>query len=780
MNKHDFYKELMSEYSFDAEKIRTNAKNGKYAKQKISPFTIGITAAVAAVTVTCGTLAMTTLDDRNGVDLVGNNPSLSALSYSERVQNAIEMQNNARNSDEITDIMVTFISPLAPRQAENIIAAHTDGNVPVKAVYLADGSKISGSAEVAAVFNGSSAISAMCIECKGSVMALLQSDPDVCLVEPLSETDLNTATPINPDDVDTLEIALPDSTAPENVEQSVAVPPVNDAPVVVPAPEETTDAVSVPTEEADTTEVIDIVETLEPIETTEATSETDATIEVPTETVQSPEIVETIESIENNNTKETAEAIVPVVPIETVDPVAVDMLPDGVVLPTTPESFSYETAYLDADSAYFISNNTFFVRSDYGFAIYSYFGEKEQLIEKIECSNPKVQWIAENGDKLIVSASADEDAGRNKLWLVNASAQSIVDLHIDDIVMDGSLADVGYNAEYRTLTAVIKEYGTYYTYVMALNNDNSLAFSTSCFTTTAKTGLLGYNAGTVYLAVSDGSLSQIYAVDANNGSSRIIKTFSDNPKFSKNLAFTHGIVAPSDSAVTGSVLLFDPATESFIDTGYFDNNVVFGASKHSFGLNGYYYTIANGELTPAGGINSIAAVDYKKSLSASYAAYADKGYVTITESIYSNTNKQAVLDFGHITSSGDAVFRDALNGAIGANNALALSLCRESGMYKPELLTKTLRVYYSENALAQLKTLCNIADYGTLSYTSGGLNAISAASTELVISTVSDTSASGTMYVKAGSFGGKTAYRSVNVSFVYENGSWKLDTIIGK
>ena len=45
MNKNEFYKQLMSEYSFDADKIRENAKRGKNARQKLQPMYIGMTAA---------------------------------------------------------------------------------------------------------------------------------------------------------------------------------------------------------------------------------------------------------------------------------------------------------------------------------------------------------------------------------------------------------------------------------------------------------------------------------------------------------------------------------------------------------------------------------------------------------------------------------------------------------------------------------------------------------------------------------------------------------------
>ena len=73
-----------------------------------------------------------------------------------------------------------------------------------------------------------------------------------------------------------------------------------------------------------------------------------------------------------------------------------------------------------------------------------------------------------------------------------------------------------------------------------------------------------------------------------------------------------------------------------------------------------------------------------------------------------------------------------------------------------------------------------ISEYGTLDYTDGGLTAIDASETKLVISSNNGKTASGVLYIKAGVFGGKTAYRSVSISFVLENNSWRVDTIIGK
>ena len=52
MNRNDFYRQLMSEYSFDSEKIKSNARKGRFARQKAIPLYVGITAAAAVTMIT--------------------------------------------------------------------------------------------------------------------------------------------------------------------------------------------------------------------------------------------------------------------------------------------------------------------------------------------------------------------------------------------------------------------------------------------------------------------------------------------------------------------------------------------------------------------------------------------------------------------------------------------------------------------------------------------------------------------------------------------------------
>ncbi len=763
MNKNDFYKELMSEYSFDVDKIRTNAKKGRFARQKISPIAIGLTAAVAALTVTVGTVAVSMMDGRNGVDLVGNTSTLSALSPAERIQHAIEQQNQLQDSEEVQSVFVTFAQPLSPAAVEAVLTAYTDSNIPVKAVYLEDGSRITGSDEVASVFSSERMVSGVYIECAGSVMSQLQQDVDVALVEIMTESDFDTIVPISPEDVETIEAPSSDN--------SVVTPDDNNATVDTPTipAEDTEEGDRTPVDIAPETEEVQPAETIETTGADPVTSESET---AEPETIQPAETAEPAEEPTAPETEETPVVDEPVKPV-------IQQLPDGVTLPLSYESYKFTSEHLDAELAYFISDDVLFVRTAEDISLYSFDGNTMELIDSVGCDQPKTHWVAENGGRMLITGIG-ENGSRNKLWLVDGYNRTIHDLNAEEIVMDGTISNVGYNADSKKIVIVIKEYGSYYVYAMEMQSGSTMSYVNDVFETTAKPTLLSYNDSTVYLAVNDGDITQIHAVDINTGESRILKNYDSKPDISKNLAFTYGIITPSENALTGTVEIFDPATETFIKTSFVDNGISFGASSSYFMAEGGYYTISDGKVAASGGISAIAQIDYKKSLSGSYTATTDDGYVIITESAYSAKNTAGMLNFGHITSSGEADFIHALNGAIGMNNALVLGTCGECGILNQATLIECLPVYYSENAVAQLKQLCEISDFGTLSYTDGGLDAINAADTELVINSNNGTAASGVLYIKAGSFGGKTAYRSMNISFVLENNSWRVDTIIGK
>ena len=180
MNKNDFYKQLMSEYTFDAEKIRENAKRGKSARQKLQPMYIGMSAAAAVCVVTIGTIAAVNLGRNDGVSLTDT--GLTRLSASDRLSQALEQLEQERGSAETKDYLVTFTAPLTPAQAQAVLTS--ESNIPVKQVYFSDGTKVSGAKEIEKIFTGGGSyeITGAAVFCSGSFAAQLQNDPAVFLI----------------------------------------------------------------------------------------------------------------------------------------------------------------------------------------------------------------------------------------------------------------------------------------------------------------------------------------------------------------------------------------------------------------------------------------------------------------------------------------------------------------------------------------------------------------------------------------------------------------------
>lgn len=744
MNKRDFYKQLMSEYTFDAETIKANAKKGRTAKQKALPMYIGMTAAAAVCTVAVGTAAMTMLGDKGGVTLIQDG-GLAALPAAERLEKALEEIKANADSSVKHDVLVSFSRPLSSAEVQAVLTRYTE-SIPVKQLWFADGTKTSGTDNISAIFNGGgSGITGAVVNCTGVDMNKLQEDYLVHAVEIVTAKDMENAAPINPNEIgaETVEVVVPDDipdapvTAPTEPYE-----PVTD--VTEPVPEKPVE----PEQPAESEPVTDEAETVEPEEP------------VTSETVDAPEIDEPVE---------------PEQPEEPVyEPV---LLPEGVILPAEAEKLCYETVNINAETAHFLTDKTFYVKTPDEVKLFSFDGISEEEIASAECADAKTIWVSENGARMIVSGTDGEM--RNKLLFLDAVRGEIVDLSAEDMVMDGTLVGAGYNAESNLLVLNIKENGVYYVCTASLNSDHTSRFITTCFESEAKVTLLCADGNNLYAAVADGSLTQVFRINSNGASADIIKTFDNAPRIVANPAFTHAVLYPAENAVIGFVEIFDPATESVITTDYFNSAISFGASRHSFSADGSYFTINGGSIQPSGGIAVIAAVDYRKSLSSDFAAYADAGRVMITASDYSDKATGGMLTFGELSDSASAELRTAVNGAVAMNNALAQEKCRESGITTQQLLLDSLGVYYSESAKSAIMDKCGISQYGALKYTTGGLTPISVSDTVLVITTNNGASANGLLYVRAGSFGGKPAFLPYSVRLVKENGAWKVDNIIG-
>lgn len=767
MNKNDFYKQLMSEYSFDCEKIKSNAKKGRFAKQRAIPMYIGMTAAAAVLVVAVGTTVFTALGNNDPIDhgvVLSSGPN-SMRSDNERLIEALdELEENARSS-EPRDVLVTFSEALSPAEAQAVLTA--DGNIPVKKVYFADGTFASGEAQVKEAFNGTQQIKGAIVNCAGYVMASLNDDSRVLIVENVSESDINTIAPIDTNAVDGNNVTVPTIPFPDDI---IPVGPggesADSSGETLPGEEtsdngETTDNPDVPSEESSDVPMPapvseEVSTSPETAETTDITPE--PTVPQPPQTTPAPDT-------------DTPPQI-PDTPVE----VQPEKLPDGVTLPESIDRFSYETINLGAKEAFFMNENTFFVRTPYQVQMYSFNGFDERLLASENCDNAEVCWISESGGSLIVSAT-DDDGKRNRLLYLDANGERITDLNAIDTIMEGTLKGVGYNADSELLVMNILENGRYYVCAVRFNGGDTNYLST-IFESSSPVTLMAANGMNIYLSITDGSLVQIYEVNAETGASRLIKTYENDQRIRSNLAFTHGIIYPSSAAITGSTEIFDPKTCSFITAGGTETSVDFGTNKHSYMADGSCYSISGGSISPAGGTAILGRVDYKKSASTLYAAAVSGGKVRITESVYSEKVRSGGLTFGELSDSASADIRAAVNGALAVNNLIAHGIYDRCGVASPQELSQCIDCYYSESAANALRSKCGISPLGgVMRYNGAGLVSANVSDTILSV-TASGSTASGMLYVKAGNFSGRTAYISYSVKLINENGRWKVDCIL--
>ena len=138
MNKNDFYKELMTQYALDPEKIRMNAL--KQAKKPAWQRAVGdywkpAMGAAAAVAVT---VAGVTYANRSSVPdiVVDQNDVLSA---SQRLIEAEMDYYNTEKNEETTDVYVTFMEPVSYNELIMAFSAVADsGEFKLCSVYLDD------------------------------------------------------------------------------------------------------------------------------------------------------------------------------------------------------------------------------------------------------------------------------------------------------------------------------------------------------------------------------------------------------------------------------------------------------------------------------------------------------------------------------------------------------------------------------------------------------------------------------------------------------------------
>lgn len=293
MNEKDFYKQLMSEYSFDHEKIK-KAAMGKITQSssKKSPMkwiATGCAAAVVAVTIgTVGIIAAT----------LGGNPvtvtPTTSISIEERFKLALEAYEKSDQNTEDVFLYVTFMHTETPSAMQDILArADGTGEIKVIEVYNADNTCVSGSANIKELFEADEeTIVAVKIRCPGNFIKRLSRDREVYLVETeeafengsFSAIDTTVSNPTPPEtSTDSTETSTPEEDTSSSTEQTSPPPVVGDTTPVKEEedsehPGQSEPVVTTPvteTTEPPVTEVTDIPETEAPVTSAQTESVTE-------------------------------------------------------------------------------------------------------------------------------------------------------------------------------------------------------------------------------------------------------------------------------------------------------------------------------------------------------------------------------------------------------------------------------------------------------------------------------------------------------------------------
>ena len=738
MNKREFYKELMSEYSFDKQKILCNAKKGKRAGRNPLPIYIGMTAAAAAIVVTAGTAVFTAMNRSNGANYIQTNDApLAALNDEERINRAMDEIRENEDSSELYDVLVTFSRPLSPAEAQSLLTSYSDGSIPVKMLYMSDNTHIEGQQRIGEVFDGGTElISGAVINCAGYIMQQLRENESVLLVEIVTGDDMGMIAPIKAD------------AGNENHTESVGIPITNYGTSNFDEGYNDSD-----TTVSDNSPVLDNAEFDSPEPITSDPTSSSLNGSIPSVTVPennssaAPEISETSET-------STGES-------ESIAETSVDN-PVTVSLPQSVPAEEYTSGYIGAESAYFLNGNTFFVKTSQSVMLYNWDGDKETLIAEQTVEEPQVFWINENGSQLMITGK--ENGVRCKVFELDANG-AVYDLETEDIIQ-GNIVSAAYSAASNML--VLNVYNNErYNVVTSHIYDYTASDDTVVFEDGIGTSVIAEYNGILYFSETANGKTSIYKTVG--GETEEAAVFDGVCSVNTNYAFTHAVINGDFGRA-----VFDPETGSMILLRSGDP-VEFGVSRHTLSYGGTYYNISGGELVPLEfNLDTAAKIDYRRSFSAEYCAEAVDGAVRIIPSVYNSRNLNESLFFGQPVENCSENHRAAVNTAIGIQNALSGGRCAECGITGNKMLSNIISEGFSETAAAELKTRCGVYESEELSYNGGGLSAINTSGCVLVM----QDDFNGTLYIKAGTFAGNTAYITRKVRFVNENGSLKADNII--
>ncbi len=538
MNKNDFYKELMTQYALDPEKIRMNAL--KQAKKPVWQKVAGDywKPALGAAAAVALTVAATSYANQSSAPSITVDPG-AALSASQRLIEAEQNYYNSLNSEEFSDIYVTFTEELSYNEILMALSTVADsGEFELRSIYLTDdiltGTEID---EYALANFDEKSIVAVKISLPAFYYRDLQDLSIVYLAEfGSAEINDNTFTPMIVEDDDPLQ----------NDHLSITTA-VTEKPVVTTTPfsfdTETVTAEDVPV--IGTSGDDNSVTTLPP-EYTEESEETEES-ETPVD-VEETEEGEVDEESVATSVSGTSDATV-----DSSEP-TVTSVPESSVTTTTTTTYYrgdvglltqiYELNVANALEAHVAGNNVIVLAKNEAYLYtLSGFASSNQYGEVIAISNPK---LAYKGDDCVILTGCRADGTRGMISVINLENDTVYTYDAGANIGEYEIGGIQHS----------KTDGKYF--MKAVSAESTLVYELSVngeitfrplVEVEAPVSLAGYKNNVLYFTiVENGSITRLYSFNCIDGAMNEISVFNGKIKIKRGSDFeSFAILSPADS-----------------------------------------------------------------------------------------------------------------------------------------------------------------------------------------------------------------------------------------
>ena len=523
MNKNDFYKEIMTSYALDPEKIRMNAikQAKKPAWQKVASTywkpAMGI-AAAAAVTV-----GAVTFSNRPSAPDVIVAPE-AALSASQRLIDAEKSYYNPGDEQHYANVYVTFMEPVSYTEILMAISAVDDsGDIELCSVYLED--RVIAGDEINA-FAAEHADEDSAVAAKLSLPAGFYRDiQDLSIVylAELGSAEINddTFVPIEVDDDDPLE----------NDHLSI-VPPVTSAPVV----------------------------TTTPFSFEEIPVTTPEEAPVIGESSEDSAVVPPVSEEEDEVVEEPAVTTTTVVAPETTPEETTTTYYRGDVGLLTE---MYELNVENALNTYVVGDNVVVLTKNQAY-LYTIGGFGSQYGDVVDIINPKLAFRSE--DRIILTGCNAENK-RNIIISVNAETDNYIVYDASANIGENEIASISYceSADKFYLKAVSQNSSL--VYELHLLSDSEFSFR-PLVEVQAPISIAGSSGDVLYFATTAGTdRTTLYSFNCLDGTLLEYADFSGVAKIKRGADFRSFAILVSD----GTSFIFDVETVRLVSTQVSDD-----------------------------------------------------------------------------------------------------------------------------------------------------------------------------------------------------------------